>query len=312
VSRLLAVAPNPSIDRFFRLDRLALGDINRPTVEVQVAGGKGLNVARAATALGADVAAAGILAGFAGRWIEAQMRSEGVEGLWAWVDGETRACVAIADDTSGALTELNEPGPTVRPTDVDALLALIDDALANAEVGLLTVSGSLPPGAAPDGVARIVALGRDRGVPAVVDAAGEPLALAMAERPWAIKVNLREATAALQGTESPGDATAVAAALARRSGAIAIVTLGPDGAICASPDTAAPVHVGRAGAVGPYPVGSGDAFLAGFAVATLDGAPLAEAVRLAAGAAAANALVPGAGRLDATVARRLARETSVG
>ncbi|MGH2579495.1 MAG: PfkB family carbohydrate kinase [Actinomycetota bacterium] len=41
-------------------------------------GGKGLNVARSAHALGADVTATGILAGHAGRWIEEALAAEGV------------------------------------------------------------------------------------------------------------------------------------------------------------------------------------------------------------------------------------------
>jgi fructose-1-phosphate kinase PfkB-like protein len=57
---------------------------------------------------------------------------------------------------------------------------------------------------------------------------------------------------------------------------------------------------------GPYPVGSGDAFLAGLAAATLAGKSLEDALRLASGAAAANALVAGAGDLDPNDATRFA------
>jgi len=54
---IVCVAANPSIDKLFEIDRLVKGDIHRPQGFVQVAGGKGLNVARAAHALGADVIA---------------------------------------------------------------------------------------------------------------------------------------------------------------------------------------------------------------------------------------------------------------
>ncbi len=49
---ILCVASNPSIDKLFEVDRLQPGRIHRPTGFVQVAGGKGLNVARAAASLG--------------------------------------------------------------------------------------------------------------------------------------------------------------------------------------------------------------------------------------------------------------------
>ena len=52
---ILCVAANPSIDRLFTVERLVPGSIHRPAEFVQVPGGKGLNVARAAAALGGDV-----------------------------------------------------------------------------------------------------------------------------------------------------------------------------------------------------------------------------------------------------------------
>ena len=49
---------------------------------------------------------------------------------------------------------------------------------------------------------------------------------------------------------------------------------------------------------GPFPVGSGDAFLAGLTVAYGRGEPLVDAARLGMAAAIANAQMPGAGVLD--------------
>ena len=113
--RLVTVAPNPSIDRLYELDRLVRDAVNRPRVETRVAGGKGLNVARAARALGAEVAAVALLAGHAGQWIAETLAAEGIDARLAWADGETRTCVAIHDGSDGTLTELNEAGPEVGP-----------------------------------------------------------------------------------------------------------------------------------------------------------------------------------------------------
>jgi len=54
---IVCLAANPSIDKLFEIERLVKGDIHRPASFLQVAGGKGLNVARAAAALGAEVTA---------------------------------------------------------------------------------------------------------------------------------------------------------------------------------------------------------------------------------------------------------------
>ena len=57
--------------------------------------------------------------------------------------------------------------------------------------------------------------------------------------------------------------------------------------------------------LGRYPVGSGDAFLGGLAVGLVGGASLGGALRLASAAAAANAVMPGAGDLDPATLERL-------
>jgi fructose-1-phosphate kinase PfkB-like protein len=62
---------------------------------------------------------------------------------------------------------------------------------------------------------------------------------------------------------------------------------------------------------GRYPVGSGDAFLAGLVVALERDEPWPAALRLALGAAAANAAVPGAGTLDASRVVDLAARADV-
>ena len=54
---IVCVAANPSVDKLFQVELVVPGGIHRPSGYVQVAGGKGLNAARAAATLGADVLA---------------------------------------------------------------------------------------------------------------------------------------------------------------------------------------------------------------------------------------------------------------
>jgi fructose-1-phosphate kinase PfkB-like protein len=213
--RLVAIAPNPSIDRLYELDRLRIDAVNRPGSETLVAGGKGLNVARAAASLGADVTAIALLAGHAGRWIADALAGEGIAARLAWCDGETRSCIAIHDADDGSLTELNEAGPSVDPAAWERLLGELRAELsagaagaagaaraavgavgaaagAVGAVGLVTVSGSLPPGAPGDGIAQLVAVSRAAGVPIGVDCSGEALRHALSERPTLVKLNLAE------------------------------------------------------------------------------------------------------------------------
>ena len=90
---------------------------------------------------------------------------------------------------------------------------------------------------------------------------------------------------------------------------LVVVTRGAEGAILV--DEAGQEWHGRLEAWGPYPVGSGDAFLAGLVVARERGASWPEALKAALGAGAANAEVPGAGRLERDRAGLLAQRALV-
>ena len=73
-------------------------------------------------------------------------RGRGSRSRIAWTSGETRTCLAIHDAADGTLTELNEAGPTVSPAEWAGLEQAVRAELATGGAGLLTISGSLPPG----------------------------------------------------------------------------------------------------------------------------------------------------------------------
>ena len=108
---IVCVAANPSIDKLFEVERLVAGGIHRPLGFVQTAGGKGLNAARAAHRLGGDVRVVAILRGHAGRWLEETLQAEGIGGAFVWTHGENRSSLSVADRRTGGLTEFYEHGP---------------------------------------------------------------------------------------------------------------------------------------------------------------------------------------------------------
>lgn len=296
--RILCVAANPSVDRLYEVERLVPGEIHRPALVAPRAGGKGLNAARAAAALGGRVTAIGIVAGRAGDWIEEALAAAGVSAAFARSGGETRTCLSILDRESGTLTELYERGDPLAPGAWEALEAIAAEQLARGDVGAITCSGSLPVGAPVDGFARLARLAAAAGVPVLADVYGPALDAVLAERPALVKVNGAEAAEAAGMPVTRAD-DAIAAARRIRAGGAAqvVVTLGRDGAVAVDAAGAAS-RVAPPPVLGRYPVGSGDAFLGGLAVGLVGGADLAAATRLATAAAAANAVVPGAGDLD--------------
>lgn len=302
--RLVFIAANPSIDRLYEVDHLAHGAIHRPAVVVARPGGKGLNAARAAAALGARVTAVGIIGGRSGDWIVERLADIGVEAMMARSAGETRTCISILDRSSGSLTELYEGGEVIEPAAWEGLETIVARELDRGDVGALAFSGSLPRGVPTDGYARIARIATARSVPVLADTYGPALAAVLAELPAVVKVNASEAGDAA-GLVVIDAASAVASArVLRDRGAVSVVvTLGIAGAVAVSADGEA--RLLPPSVRGNYPVGSGDAFLGGLAAALVDGAPLVEAARLGMAAAIANALVPGAGELDRATAERL-------
>ena len=295
---ILCVAANPSIDRLFVVERLRLGEIHRPAEFEQVAGGKGLNVARAAVALGGEVEAAALLGGHAGGWIAEQFAAEGVRLHAAWAQAETRSSLSVAGALEG-LTEFYEHGFPVARAEWAGFADLVAGLAASA--GWMTISGSLPAGAPADGYVRLVPATRT---------ALDSLAAGVDAGPALVKLNAAEAAAAT-GIETAGRAGALAAARAlhERCGGAGVVTRGADGAVMVTPGGDA--LEGAIAERGDYPVGSGDAFLAGLVVALDRGADWSDALRAGLGAGAANAEVRGAGRLDRARAETLATRATI-
>ena len=150
---IAAWPPRPAVDRFLRLDGpVRPGAIHRPADVVAVAGGKGLNAARSAAALGAEVIAVAPLGGHGGRWIAAELERAGIEVRAVPVRAEPRVCVSVAGDgDDGGLTEFYEPAPAMTEEEWFALELAVTTVAE--DVGWVTLSGSLPPGA-PGGRAR--------------------------------------------------------------------------------------------------------------------------------------------------------------
>jgi 1-phosphofructokinase family hexose kinase len=311
VAVIVCYVANPSIDKLFEVERLVPGAIHRPVTFVQTAGGKGLNVARAALTLGADVRAAGILGGHAGKWIEEALEGEGIPGSFVWTAGETRSSLSVASREDAELTEFYEHGPAVTSSIWTLSLGAVGELFQPG--GWLTISGSLSPGAPADGYHELTERARAAGMRVAMDTHGEDLRRTLAAGPDIVKGNTAEVGELLGVPADNGDDALAAAAkirdLAGGDEHAGVVTRGPEGVVVAAPDGTR--YEGRLAERGRYPVGSGDAFLAGLVVALERGSDWPSALLLALGAAAANAETPGAGILDPDRATELADQAEV-
>lgn len=290
---IVTLTPNPSVDRTIEVDALVRGAVVRATGSRIDPGGKGVNVSRALAANGIATCAVLPSGGAEGAQLAALLSPGGVVVRAVPIAGAVRANVSVVEP-DGTVTKLNEPGPTLTDSEVDAVLAVTVELGRSA--AWVVASGSLPPGCPVDFYARLLASLPGR---VVVDSSGGPLRSALAGRPVLVKPN-REELAEVTGlaVTTVGEALVAARALLQRGARAVLASLGADGALL----------VEEAGEwYGESPVdsavssvGAGDATLAGFLAGGGRG-PAALAEALAYGAAAVGlpgSRMPGPADLD--------------
>ncbi len=288
---ILTVTLNTALDITYRVRSLRPHASHRVSEVTERPGGKGVNVARVLAALGHEVTVTGFTGGATGRVVQEKLAAvPGVVDALVPLSGATRRTVAVVDERTGDTTQLNEPGPTVTPTEWSAFQEAYADLLHTASA--VALCGSLPPGVPVGAYAGLIRTARSFGLPVLLDTSGEPLRRGVAARPDIIKPNADE-LAELTGSHDPLRATQDA----RRRGAGAVVaSLGPEGLLAATRE-------GRWRATPPTPTrgnptGAGDAVVAGLLSAWTDHLPWPARLTRAIALSTATVLAPAAGEFD--------------
>lgn len=290
---ILCVTLNPAVDRTLVVRDFAKGGVFRPQDRRAVAGGKGLNVARAVHTLGGKALNAGFLGGFSGQAVEAMAREEGLQAQWTWLGNrETRTCVILVDPDTKLTSVINEPGPQVNAADWTRLR---DDLLRAADsVSYVAFCGSLPPGSPLELFAGLITDLIGAGKQVWVDTSGAPLEAISRVPGVAIKINDEEASALMKHPiHDISDAVDTARQLIEQTGQSVVLTLGKKGAVFVNDREA--WHAVPPNVTIQSGVGSGDSFLAGLLAAFSSGEPASIALAHATAAGTANALSIGGG-----------------
>jgi 1-phosphofructokinase family hexose kinase len=302
---MLIAGPNLTMDRTLAIAELRPGEVLRFDRVVVTPGGKGLDVGRAARALGHPAVIVSLLPGRTGEAAAALIADLGLDLHAVPCGGELRS-TSIIQERNGRTTVLNEPGPPLSDEEWRAYERAVEERLG--AHGVVVCSGSVPPGSPPDAYGRLVALGRAAAVTTVVDATGETLLRALDAAPDLVTPNLAEAETALrlasggQAVMSAADAhpraLAAAEALVRQGARSAVVTADAEGAaLLASGNAPEWIPAPRVAEV-RNPIGAGDVLTSAMAAAIERGEPLAAAVRAGVAAASASVEHPTAGELD--------------
>jgi 1-phosphofructokinase family hexose kinase len=302
---IVTVTLNAAIDRTLTVPNFQRGQRHRASAGVTLAGGKGINVARALKTLGVPVVATGLVGGQTGSRIVEHLTDEAILNDFVHIDGESRTSTAVVDPTGGAYTEINEWGPAVREEELALLLEKLRYLTQGAE--LVVFAGSLPRDVEDDFYAEAIRDLARRHIHAVVDTDGEPLRLAVEAEPFLVSPNQAEAEA-LVGQEFHDDEDfRLALESIAEMGARNVIITTEVGCVALLREEREQRRL-RADAPRVEPVstvGSGDALLAGYLAASLGGRSPEESLRAAVAAGAASTLEVGAGRFDARQAGRL-------
>jgi tagatose 6-phosphate kinase len=292
---ILVVSLNLAIERVVRVGEVRARDVMRGELVSRHASAKGVNAARALSALAEPCVLLGAVGGPTGDLIERELAAEEIALAPVRIEGESRTCVVLLESGGPDQTVINEVGPELTAIEIRAIEETYLGLLGRAERVL--VNGSLPVGVPASLYLRFIEAARAAGKPVLLDASGEPLSEGVRALPEVVKINGSEASQwSGLAVRDAGSALAAADALVAAGVRVAMVTLGAAGAVLSSgafkywfePPAIEAVNC----------VGAGDAALAGLASALRRGDALDRAGALAVAAGTASAL-HGAGRCTA-------------
>jgi len=306
---ILTVTLNAAVDRTLVVPSLTLGHRHRAPESIALSGGKGINVARALRALDVPVLATGLVGGRNGDTIRDGLAQAAIPFDFVEISSPSRTSTAIVDPTTGAQTEINEHGPAVSSEEAREFSRRLSFLMEYATA--VVFAGSLPTNLDENFLASLVHKAREEDLYTVVDAPPTVLKAALKANPSLVSPNQHEAESAAGFDFIEGEDYT--------RGVRRLVELGAKDACITSPEgySYLTAEDGVISARAPKvetlsTIGSGDAYLAGLLAGLLHRklSPV-EAVRLAAGCAAANAETLGAGVFEAQRAEELAEAVQV-
>jgi 1-phosphofructokinase family hexose kinase len=302
---IVTVTLNAALDRTLTVPNFQRGQRHRASQVLTLAGGKGINIARALKRLDVPVVATGLAGGRTGTRIVEELTAEAILNDFVRIGEESRTSTAVVDPTESSYTEINEWGPRVTDVELEVLLDKIRYLSRGAD--FVVFAGSLPRGVEENFYGEATRELARRGVQVVLDTEGQPLVFGTEAEPWLVSPNQREAEHVVgQELEDEEDFLMALDAIAELGARNVHITL-ESGSYALFREERQPR---RYKALAPTveaisTVGAGDVLLAQFIAAHVAGKSAEEALKLAVAAGAASTLEVGAGRFDPREAGRL-------
>lgn len=299
---ITTISLNPSIDRTVNVESFEMGGLNRVLSTHSVAGGKGINVALAASALGVDAECIGFMYRDDARLFEKRLMVNSTAYNFIWCEGGVRTNIKVFDQSRGEITEINESGAPVSEADLQKMTDLVTLHAENTDY--LVLAGSMPPGCPPDYYKTLIESVEGLGCRCILDADGDRMRYGLEARPFMIKPNRYELQM-MVGRELRNLSDVRDAALKYIDMGVSVVTvsLGAEGAMIT--DGSETLYAPRLSIDVKSTVGAGDSMVAGMACGFMGDNSLEETFRMGVACATARCMTEGHRVIDRTVYKAL-------
>lgn len=298
---ILVINLNASVDKRYEIEDIQKGQVMRARYVENTPGGKGLHVANVATILKEDCIATGLLGGKSGEFIEESLKKYGIKQDFVKINGETRSCLAFITDDC-VQTEILEPGPEVSEIEQQDFLDKYIDLIGKASV--VVASGSVPKNIDKNFYRKLVEMANSQGKKFLLDTSGEVLKEGIEGKPYFIKPN-RDEIEALTGRRinSLEDVVREIKEFQGKGITFVAISLGKEGSIAGFEGKFYKVNVPEVEAVNP--VGSGDSYVAGVAVALQRKYDIKDTLKFASACGTANAMEKETGFVNESIVSEL-------
>ena len=291
---ILTITLNPSIDRRYNLKDFEKGKIFRTEDYEYTVGGKGLNVSKVIKSFGEEVIATGFLGGNSGEYILDGLDEMSIDNDFINITGETRSCLAIISN-DGSQTEILETGPLISQEEEERFLNIYENLLDR--VDIICASGSLPKGLDNNIYSKLIKLAKKKNKKFCLDTSGEALKLGIDSAPYLVKPNKEELENLIGDTIDQEEKLIKAGqSLLKKGIDIVVLSLGESGALLFNKNDIYRASVPRIEAINP--IGSGDAMIAGMAIAISKAYDCERIIKQGVACGTANAMESETGKVD--------------
>lgn len=187
--KVVTITLNPALDLTGHLDSLNVGSVSLVDDADMHAAGKGVNVAKVLSDLGAEVTVTGFLGQDNVEPFAQFFKEMGANDAFIRVPGATRINVKLVDK-DGEVSDINFPGVSVSEAEIAAfeqtLYKLAEDH------DFFVMAGSLPKGVSPEQCAAWIEALHQKGKKVLFDSSRAALEAGLDAHPWLIKPNDEE------------------------------------------------------------------------------------------------------------------------